>query len=116
MNNLFRPELGQCLGPQPYQIFTAPNYVLTALRMIAAKAELVHDFKSFFNYGCSEFETSEFIAEGYSWDDGYEQPFNFKWRDLEISWYKHCQRGVSLNREISSLECLDMLAKCLLSL
>jgi len=38
---------------------------------------------------------------------------NFKWRDLEISWYKYVGRGMSANRKMTTKEIEEMLDDCL---
>lgn len=58
-------------------------------------------------------ECYEFKVEAYSWNDEYNQPFNFKWKDIEVSWYKYMGRGMSQNRQISPEEVGDMLDACL---
>lgn len=49
-------------------------------------------------------------------DDGPEQPYNFKWRDLQVSWYKHAGRGTTASRPITTEEPYQMLKECLESL
>jgi hypothetical protein len=56
---------------------------------------------------------------GWDYDDdhpGTPQPINFKWRDLEITWYKYCGRGLWTNRPTSHDELAIMLEECLQSL
>lgn len=113
--NQFTPELGQFCGGQPWKQVKAPDYILGALLLIAAKVGREHEQNPFFNNGGSV-ETDVFHCEAYSWDDNYEQPYNFKWRDVEISWYKHCQRGVSMNRKVSERKLGQMLHECLKSI
>lgn len=66
---------------------------------------------SFSNTGNS-FECPVFRVEAYSWSDE-EQPYNFKWRDVEISWYKYLGRGMSANQELSPERAAEMLIECL---
>jgi len=49
-----------------------------------------------------------FEVEAYSWDDD-DQKYNFKWRDIEVSWYKYLCRGMEVNREVSEDEIKNML-------
>ena len=69
----------------------------------------------FSNTGNS-FKNDIFGVEAYSWDDDYEQPYNFKYKDIEISWYKYLGRDTSINKEISEKEAVDMYKICLNSL
>lgn len=59
------------------------------------------------------FKCDAFEVEAYSWNDEYEQPYNFKWKDVEISWYKYLGRGMSANREISPELAATMLDECI---
>lgn len=59
----------------------------------------------------------------YRWDTFWdtspiidERPYNFKWKDVEISWYKYLGRETVINREITSFEVQKMLLECLTSL
>lgn len=68
------------------------------------------------------FKNDTFEVHAYDW--GWEedenkkesQPINFKWRDFEVSWYKHLGRAMDWNRRITHDECAEMLTECLESL
>ena len=67
------------------------------------------------------FKTDVFEAHAYDWNWDYEdgpspQPVNFKWRDLEITWYKWYGRGIGTNRSVTHDELALMLEECLESL
>ena len=67
------------------------------------------------------FKNDVFEVHAYDWnwdyeDDDTHQPINFKWKDLEITWYKHFRRGLWWNRDFSELELSIMLEQCLESL
>ena len=109
----FQPELEQGLSAS-WKKFKAPQYVAHHTRWDGIDNHNPGP-TPFMNNG-GEVETGAFRCEAYSWDDNYDQPYNFKWKDLEISWYKHCQRGVSMSRKVSKSECARMLKECLKSL
>ena len=118
----YEPELGQAVFGQPHKEHAVPRYVEAALDHLRdvlqrvqwnMKQKQVED--PFGNTGGS-FKNDTFQVEAYSWDDSYEQPFNFKWGALEISWYKYHGRGMSMNREVSANECARMLDECVESL
>ena len=114
----YQPELGQLLLGQAAQQYEAPDYLIRALQDIGeAIAEKTgdHPANPMGNTG-ARCTTAVFRAEAYSWDDDYEQPFNFKWGDLEVSWYKYAGRGTSCNRVPSRAEVARMLVECLGSL
>lgn len=112
----FTPELGQMAFGQPWKALAVPNYIEAALMMIRDEVARVEwnnqqrDFDPFGNTG-EKYKTSKFEVEAYSWGDD-EQPYNFKWRDFEISWYKRMGRGMSMNRDMSPEECAMMLDEC----
>lgn len=67
------------------------------------------------------YKNDTFEVHAYDWgwdysDSNTPQPPNFKWRDLEITWYKWCGRGLSTNRQTSHNELALMLNECLESL
>ena len=67
------------------------------------------------------YKNPTFEVHAYDWgwdyeDDNKPQPINFKWRDLETTWYKYCGRGLSTNRPTTHDELALMLKECLESL
>jgi len=70
------------------------------------------EYQSPFSNTGNKFKCDAFEVEAYSWGDD-EQPFNFKWRDVEISWYKWCGRGMSSNVELTPQLAQEMLVDCL---
>jgi hypothetical protein len=117
------PELGQAAFGQPCQEFEVPDYVASHLWAISNELdrvkwnELQREYDNpFDNSGNVEgFKNGTFEVHAYSWSDD-EQPFNFKWRDVEISWYKYLGRGMSMNRDIDPMEAAEMLRACLQSI
>ena len=66
-----------------------------------------------FDCGSEYYEGKYFTIYPYSYDEDNIQYYNFKWRDIEISWYKHIGRGVCVNRsEIGREEFLEMTREC----
>lgn len=117
----YTPELGQAVFGQPYKEFEVPEIMDAALQYIRYELERVRwnirqqrDPDPFGNYG-AEYKNDTFHAVSYSWSDE-EQPYNFKWSDLEISWYKYMGRGMSANQEIDPNLAAQCLEECLESL
>jgi hypothetical protein len=113
----YEPELGQACMGQPTQQFECPDYVTAALEYLAT---LFYDKNlsrenPFRNTGWS-FINTVFMVHAYDWDDAKTQPFNFKYKDIEVSWYKYLGRGISINREVSEKECWEMLKECVESI
>ena len=116
---LYEPEIGQMLFGQPSKPYAPNERVIKAIQAIADAFRNAGDFididTPFGNTG-TKFLNSAFAVEAYSWDEDEEQPFNFKWRDFEVSWYKYFPRGLSMNRPIGDIE-LDVMEKeCIHSL
>jgi len=114
----YEPELGQAVFGQPYKEYEAPHYVEAALTLISEELERVgHNVlqenfvNPFSNTGASFTVIPKMLVHAYSWNDE-EQPFNFKWRDLEISWYKYLGRGMSMNRQTTPQEIAEMIDDC----
>jgi hypothetical protein len=61
------------------------------------------------------FDCEVFSAHAYAWGDD-DQPWNFRWRDLQVSWYKYLGRGMQASRSVSDSEVREMLAECMAAL
>src|ERR1035437_799500 len=70
-------------------------------------------YPSPFDNTANSFKCEAFEVEAYSWNEKYEQPYNFKWREFEISWYKYFGRGMSSNIKIYNDDIEEMLKECL---
>lgn len=115
------PELGQMIFGQPSKHFAVPDLVEAVLTLLRYRLEVARwniDQKEpadpFGNSG-EAFETRAFKVAAYSWGDE-EQPWNFKWRNIEISWYKYMGRGMSANFQITPSMADEMLKDCLASI
>jgi len=114
----FEPELGQLVYGQPYKPYAVPDIVEAALCFVRDKLDNAmwninqEEYASPFGNTGNVFKCDTFEVHAYSWGDD-EQLFNFKWRDVEISWYKYLGRGMSANMEISPQLASEMLDDCL---
>jgi hypothetical protein len=114
----YEPELGQILYGQEPQEFECPTYVEAALEYLAESFfynKNISDENPFRNTG-AQWANSVFEVNAYNWDEESNQLFNFKYKDIEISWYKYLGRGMSINREVSEEECWKMLKACVESI
>lgn len=115
----YEPELGQAIFGQPHKQYSVPDIWEAALTFLAYELERVmrneraRDFSDPFANTAASFDCPKFNVEAYSWNEDYEQPFNFKWQDVEISWYKYLGRGMSANQELSPERAAEMLSDCL---
>lgn len=109
----FKPELGLAVFGHPHQQFAVPDVMERALEDIRDSLDRVMDderkgtyYNPFGNTG-ARFKCPVFQVEAFSWADD-DQPFNFAWRDLRISWYKYLGRSMSANVEITD----ELAEKC----
>ena len=114
---VFIPELGQAAFGQPFKQFKVSCDLESAMlaietRLMLKMERIDKNFESPFRNTGSSFYCDTFSVEAYSWDEELEQPWNFKWRDLEVSWYKYFGRGMSANRKMSTKEITEMLDEC----
>lgn len=114
----YEPELGQAIFGQPFKQHAVSNIVDAALCRIRDELDRVmwnvnqKEYDSPFGNTGNSFKCETFEVAAYSWGDD-EQPYNFKWRHIEISWYKYLGRGMSSNVEISPDIASEMLDDCL---
>jgi len=118
----YEPELGQAVFGQPYKEYEISNLLYAALQRIDTELDRVmgnvtqKEYHSPFANSGNDFKCDAFEVHAYSWDETIEQEYNFKWRDIEISWYKYLGRGMSVNRVMSNDYIAQMLDDCLLAL
>jgi len=122
MKKHYMPELGQMAFGQPWKSYKASELLIAALKHIRDEMERVYwnnnqeDIHDPFDNTGGEYKNDTFEVQAYSWDDEKEQPYNFKWGDVEISWYKHLCRGTSVNKPMTPALINKMLNECLKSL
>lgn len=76
------------------------------------------------NWGESSYESDIFDMRTYCWCDGEKEGhqdgcppnFHYKPTNLIINWYKHCERGVSANQDLSALDWFKIVQHCIESL
>jgi len=68
------------------------------------------------------YKNDTFEAHAYDWgweleDDKFrKEPVNFKYKDIEIYWYKYLGRGMYINKDITPAEAVEMFNDCMASL
>ena len=116
------PELGQAAFGQPYKEYAVPLIWEAALAYLNCELCRVmwnihqKEYSSPFENTAASFDGCiEFSVQAYSWDWDAEQPYNFKWRDIEISWYKYLGRRMSANVLLTAELASDMLDECIIA-
>ena len=118
----YTPELGQMIYGQPSQSYNCPEWLESYLWSIDRELSRVmwnikqENYESPFANTGNEFKNDVFEVNAYDWNETNEQKYNFKWRDVEISWYKYCGRGMSVNKKITHKQGENLLNECLRSL
>jgi hypothetical protein len=111
MAEAFQPELGQIAFGQPFKRFGVPDAFSNALSVLGDAIKAATGQNPADNSG-ARFNCPTFQMHAYSWSDD-EQPFNFKWGEVEVSWYKYLGRGESANRALTAEDASAMLLACL---
>jgi hypothetical protein len=65
-----------------------------------------------FENSAARYECAVFQVHAYSWGNE-DQPWNFKWRDITVRWYKYFGRGMSVNRKTTEAEARELLQECM---
>jgi hypothetical protein len=107
--DIFDPELGQLICGASFHYFKANEQLLDVLDDLA---NLFHSLfpkedNPFWNTGNQihfKEKSGEFIVRAYDWNEDDDVKPNLEWQDVEIFWYKHCTRGVSINKDLSDKE------------
>ena len=63
------------------------------------------------NNSAERFNCPVFQMAAYDW--GEDRDWNFRWRGIEVIWYKYMGRGMSANTVLTTRLALDMIAECL---
>jgi len=114
----FKSEFGQEFALVGQQKFTVPLIWEAALYYMQRELEILQwnknqeKYPSPFENTGEDFKCDAFEVRAYSWREEI-QPFNFKWRDVEISWYKNLGRGMSSNKALTAEMASEMLEECL---
>lgn len=103
-------------------MYECENYIIALLEGIESKLNIVmwninqEEYSSPFGNTGAYFKNDVFEVEAYSWNDDYDQRYNFKYKDIEISWYKYLGRDVLINKEITPKEAVEMFDDCINSI
>lgn len=115
----YQPELGQMIFGQPSQQFDGGNLLDAIINRLERELERVlwnrlqKEVPSPFSNTAATFEAPGIAIHAYSWDEEAEQPWNLKCGEVEVSWYKHAWRGVSINRQLTADEMAAFLDEAL---
>lgn len=117
-------EVGQILFSPNWQRHDCPEWVIALIKHMGDRLETVmwnrnqQKYEAPFHWG-GYFLHDVFEIRGFRYSDdtpdGVDdpQPYNFKWGDVEINWYKHLGRGTTINQDLAPEKGITMLNECL---
>ena len=136
----YMPELGQMMHGRPWHELECPEFVVALLRDVDNEFRRIkgnqggpeRDYSPFANHGYS-YKNDTFEAHSYWWGEDCACPEdaegeslhrseceivrpNFRWEDVEISWYKWLGRGTTINKPITPERAVEMYNACISSL
>ena len=116
-------ELGNLMfNTNQNQQYSCPHYVTALLNEIDNQLLRImwnknhKEYESPFGNTGNKFFNKVFQAQAYDWNEDIEQQFNFKYKDVKISWYKYLGRDTTINKEITPEEAVHMFNDCINSL
>ena len=118
----YEPEIGQAVFGQPFHKYEASELLIAALESIRRELQRIYwnnhqeEIQDPFGNTGGEYKNNTFCVYAYDWNEDNEQSYNFKWKDVEISWYKYLGRGTSVNQNMSPNKINEMLEDCLQSI
>lgn len=97
---------------------TCPNIVVSILDSIETNLILAKKLtgSSPFNNTGATFENDTFKVRAYQWDFNPLQDWNFKYKNIEIRWYKHLNRSPEINGGYTHKEMVRMYLDCINSI
>lgn len=115
-----------CKGSAELEYYPASNLLNAALFRIDDLLGKVmwnihqEEYDSPFSNSGNTFKCDTYEVRAYDWSWDFDldtnsppQPYNFKWRDLEVTWYKYLGRSTETNRPIAPDEISEMLDDCI---
>lgn len=90
------------------QNYECPEFVIALLERIESIIENIYwnenqeEWDSAFRNTGNEYILGDLIIKAYNWNDDCEQQYNFKYKDIEISWYKYLGRDTTINLDLNN--------------
>ena len=116
-------ELGNLMfNTNKNQTYSCPDWVVALLRDLSRTLSRIKynmqqtEYDSPFDNTGNVYYNDTFEVQSYNWDDDVSQPYNFKWKDVEISWYKYLGRDTTINAVYDATYLIQMYNDCIKSL
>lgn len=112
-SNIGNLELGNLMfNGNTIQRYICPKYIIALIRDLGRRIEQTTGDNPCDNTGAI-FETETFVIEAFNWNEEIDQPYNFKYKNIEISWYKRLGRDTTINGDYSTTQIIEMYNKCI---
>ena len=112
-SNIGNWELGNLIfNGNTIQKYICPKYIVALIRDLGQRIESIIGDNPCGNTGAI-FKTETFVIEAFNWNEEIDQPYNFKYKDIEISWYKRLGRDTTINGDYSPTQIIEMYNKCI---
>lgn len=112
-SNIRNLELGNIMfNGNTIQKYICPKYIIALIRDLGQRIEQITGNNPCDNTGAI-FETETFVIEAFNWNEEIDQPYNFKYKNIEISWYKRLGRDTTINGDYSTTQIIEMYNKCI---
>lgn len=112
-SNIGNLELGNLMfNGNTIQRYICPEYIIALIKDLGQRIEQITGSNPCDNTG-EIFETETFVIEAFNWNEEIDQPYNFKYKDVEISWYKRLGRDTTINGNYSATQIIEMYNKCI---
>jgi hypothetical protein len=115
-------ELGNIMfNPNKGQECPCPRYIIALLQDLDRELGRVmwnntqEKYDSPFSNTGNLYKNKVFEVEAYNWNENKEQVYNFKYKNIKISWYKCLGRDTTINNMMSPDKAVDMYNKCIKS-
>lgn len=112
-SNIGNLELGNIMfNGNTIQRYICPKYIIALIRDLGQRIEQITGNNPCDNTGAI-FETETFVIEAFNWNEEIDQPYNFKYKNIEINWYKRLGRDTTINGDYSTTQIIEMYNKCI---
>ena len=116
MSKRYMPELGQAVFGCPFGGWECPDYVEALLDSLLKEIERVYwniNQKKWDLYEDPKLKDIEYRP--YYWGEDEKEAIkpNFKYGKIEIRWYKHVGRGMTINKNMTRYKWVEWFNECL---
>lgn len=108
-------ELGNIIfNNNKHQDFICPDWIVALLKDIKERLSIAYwnqyqlELPSPFDNTGTTHQGKIFEVLSHNWSSDIKRPYNFKYKNIEISWYKYLGRDTTINGDYSPEEIITM--------